>query len=286
MSKVQFRRDMLRIVEHTGKKLNKRQTIAVSATLTPQIIERNGTWAPDAQFVFIGSHTAIQEPLEELSKPNTTIVPHWGWGNKWTSIETASSAFLFQKRKKRSFLGQEEVSHGSISMPPNIRHGYVLTEESRKIDALRRAIHAMDSQKCLIFMNFAKRTQDALFKLSARGMPVGALHGDKSKMDRSSILQQFRNGKLRALVVSDVLARGLDVADCDAVFNAELPTNASHYAHRAGRTGRMGRTGWVLSFVEKREVFVLEKLARKLKIEIPRVEIRNGEVRLIGKDGN
>lgn len=172
------------------------------------------------------------------------------------------------------------MSHGSISMPPSIRHGYVLVEERLRIDALRKAIHAMEAQTVLVFVNFARRTQDAVFKLTARGMPVGALHGEKSKMDRQRTLRQFRKGELRALVVSDVAARGLDFPDCDAVFNVELPSDAAHYAHRAGRTGRMGRVGWVLSFVDKRDAFVIGKLANKLKIEIPEVEIRNGEVRL------
>ena len=143
----------------------------------------------------------------------------------------------------------------------------------------------MEAQRCLIFMNFARRTKDALFKLSARKMPVEALHGDKSKLERMNTLRRFRAGDLRALVVSDVAARGLDVEDCDAVFNLELPSNPSHYAHRAGRTGRMGRVGWVLSFVEKRDIFVIEKLATQLKIEIPQVEIQNGEVRLREKVG-
>jgi len=56
-----------------------------------------------------------------------------------------------------------------------------------------------------------------------------------------AFFQAFRNGKYRALIVSDVAARGLDVQDCDAVINLELPSEATHYAHRAGRTGRAGR---------------------------------------------
>ena len=166
-------------------------------------------------------------------------------------------------------------------MPPSIRHGYAMIEDRRlKVDAVRRAIHAMDAQKCLVFLNFARRTQDVRFKLMARGMPVGMLHGQMSKLERSNTLRQFRNGELRVLVVSDIAARGLDFFDCDAVFNLELPSDTGHYAHRAGRTGRMGRVGWVLSFVERQELFVVEKFAAKMKIEIPQVEIRNGEVRL------
>jgi len=58
---------------------------------------------------------------------------------------------------------------------------------------------------------------------------------------RQAVLREFAAGRIRALVVSDVAARGLDLPGCDAVINLELPSDAAHYAHRAGRTGRAGR---------------------------------------------
>ena len=61
------------------------------------------------------------------------------------------------------------------------------------------------------------------------------------KLARTNVLGRFRKGLLRALVVNDVAARGLDLPECDAVINLELPSDAPHYAHRAGRTGRAGR---------------------------------------------
>ena len=83
--------------------------------------------------------------------------------------------------------------------------------------------------------------QDTQLKLSARGMPVGCLHGELDKSQRQNELARFKQGEHRALIVSDVAARGLDVPDCDAVINLELPSGPDHYAHRAGRTGRAGR---------------------------------------------
>jgi superfamily II DNA/RNA helicase len=80
-----------------------------------------------------------------------------------------------------------------------------------------------------------------VYKLEAHGMPVGCLSGDMGKEARAAALRDFRRGRFRALVVSDVAARGLDLPDCDAVINLELPSDAAHYAHRAGRTGRAGR---------------------------------------------
>lgn len=87
-------------------------------------------------------------------------------------------------------------------------------------------------------------------------------------MQRQQTVDSFRRGAVRALVVSDVAARGIDLPDCDGVVNLELPSDATHYAHRAGRTGRMGREGWVLSLVESQEQFVIEKLRKKLGVDI------------------
>ncbi len=68
----------------------------------------------------------------------------------------------------------------------------------------------------LAFMNFQQRTQDTRFKLEARGMSVAVLHGEMPKVARQNVLADFKKGKLRVLVVSDVMARGLDVPNCDA----------------------------------------------------------------------
>jgi len=63
----------------------------------------------------------------------------------------------------------------------------------------------------------------------------------RRRQGRQAVLREFAAGRIRALVVSDVAARGLDLPGCDAVINLELPSDAAHYAHRAGRTGRAGR---------------------------------------------
>ena len=76
---------------------------------------------------------------------------------------------------------------------------------------------------------------------------MGCLHGDLDKAQRQNVLARFKRGEHRALIVSDVAARGLDVPDCDAVVNLELPSGPDHYAHRAGRTGRAGRYGKALA---------------------------------------
>ncbi|KAG1659143.1 hypothetical protein FOA52_013812, partial [Chlamydomonas sp. UWO 241] len=145
-------------------------------------------------------------------------------------------------------------------------------------DCLRRAIHALNLQRVLVFMNYQDRLKDVMFKLQARNMKSACLHGEMSKLARANVLNDFRRGRSRALVVSDVVSRGLDVSAIDAVFNAELPSSASHYAHRAGRTGRMDAPGTVISIVTRAEMFVVEKLSKRLGVPIIEAHISHGEM--------
>ncbi|RMZ52571.1 hypothetical protein APUTEX25_003714, partial [Auxenochlorella protothecoides] len=138
--------------------------------------------------------------------------------------------------------------------------------------------------RALVFMNFQDRLRDVQGKLEARGMPAASLHGELSKQERQATLAAFTAGRFRALLVSDVAARGLDIPDCDAVFNLELPTDASHYAHRAGRTARAGRSGVVVSLVSGGQSYVVQRFGKRLGVDIQPVEFRHGVVERVRED--
>lgn len=248
-----FRDEMARLHGHVGRKLpSGRQTVIVSATATPKVLEMAAEWCPEPTPVFLSTTMTTPTPdtdtAPEAPPPASTAPPQWGWGHAATQTRTRGTA------------GGVGTSHIPVALPPTLRHLYVETQHRHRVDTLRRAIHALDVQRALVFMNFQQRLADTQAKLSARGMPVGVLHGELTKLERASVLQAFKRGEFRALVVSDVATRGLDVPECDAVFNLELPSDAAHYAHRAGRTGRMGRAGVVVSIVEPSETRVVKKL--------------------------
>jgi superfamily II DNA/RNA helicase len=174
------------------------------------------------------------------------------------------------------------MNRGAVALPPHLQHLFIQADRNRKVDVLRRAVHAMDVQRCLIFVNFGRRSKDVEGKLSARGMPVASLHGDMDKIQRERVLKKFKSGEVRALLVSDLAARGLDIPNCDCVINLELPTDEVHYVHRAGRTGRMGAPGVVVSICEQRENFVVDKFAQKLGIEIVGASPERGRMNVKG----
>lgn len=286
-----FAEDMAKINEHAGKRLaggsagsgsgSSRQTVTVSATLSKSVMTKLSRWSPDAEYISVEG----QEPV--LAPPPSTDAaaargaagaePGWGWGAKgWDGPASAVAP-----RGTGSAGGAEQDSLVP-SLPAGLRHYYVVVDARRKTDVLRRLIHALDVQRALVFMNFQQRTADVQYKLEARDLGVASLHGEMPKMQRQNVLASFRQGKLRALIVSDVVARGLDVSGCDAVFNLELPSSGPHYAHRAGRTGRLGSAtdGVVISVITPSERFVVERLADRLNTPILEAHVGRGEFKL------
>lgn len=213
--------------------------------------------------------------------------PCWGWGTDsgfWAGKAGAAAT-------RGTAGGALPEGASSASLPQHVAHCHLVEVKRHHVDALRRLVHALDVHHVLVFMNHQDRLKDAVHKLASKGMSVGALHGELGKQKRKSVLQQFRNGTLRVLIVSDVVSRGLDVEACDAVVNLELPSNAAHYAHRAGRTGRMGRPGVVCSIIEKQHSFVVDKMSKGLQVDIPQclstggraTIINNGKVQVLGR---
>jgi superfamily II DNA/RNA helicase len=106
--------------------------------------------------------------------------------------------------------------------------------------------------------------------LARDGIPSDAIHGDKTQQERIKALDAFKEGKITALVATDVAARGLDIDQLPLVVNYELPPNAEDYVHRIGRTGRAGASGEALSLVDDKEERLLKDIEKLLKREFPR----------------
>jgi superfamily II DNA/RNA helicase len=277
----QFREDMVRITEHTGKRCpGGRQTVVVSATMTSRVLAMCGPWCPLPEKIFVNAAGELTEPpaddttydvrksvLAETARVQGEF-PSRGWNNpdevfpEGIPITTSSAGGY--------------GSFDSTSVAPGLRHVYVESPSQHKVDAVRRVLNATDAKRALVFMNFQQRLKDAEGKLKAKKVSCASLHGEMTKDQRKNALANFRKGKTRVLLVSDVAARGLDVADCDVVFNLELPSDAAHYAHRAGRTGRAGKDGLVVSIITDRERFILEKFEKPLSIGIEPSAVKFG----------
>ena len=115
----------------------------------------------------------------------------------------------------------------------------------------------------VIVFTRTKRSADRVAEtLEMKGHPVSALHGNKSQPARQKALEQFRSGRARVLVATDIAARGIDVTGISHVINFDLPTQPEDYVHRIGRTARAGASGVAISFCDATENGALRAIER------------------------
>ena len=157
--------------------------------------------------------------------------------------------------------------------------------ESDKRDRLCDILNEKNTGQTLIFVR-TKRRADTLAKfMRVRGFAVDALHGDMRQTLRQKVLRNFRSGDLRALIATDVAARGIDVAGLSHVINFDLTDTPEAYVHRIGRTGRAGLGGLAISFCAPDE---RHKLGAIISVVGARVELfeLDGTVITDFKSGN
>ncbi len=133
----------------------------------------------------------------------------------------------------------------------NIEQNVVRYESSgTKMNTLHQILSKDHVQKTLVF-DETKRSVDRLCRdLSARGLSVDSIHGDKSQGQRRRALERFRNNEVTVLVATDVAARGIDIKDITHVINYSTPQTYDDYVHRIGRAGRAGQKGYALTFID------------------------------------
>jgi len=112
-------------------------------------------------------------------------------------------------------------------------------------------------------------------RLSRAGFAAAPIHGDRSQSQRSSALRGFAEGRHRVLVATDVVARGIDVADVAHVVNYDLPREAEDFVHRVGRTGRATRRGMASTFAAPDETHALKKIERTLTVTSTKYRVRS-----------
>jgi len=150
----------------------------------------------------------------------------------------------------------------------------------KKLQVLKNVLLARKRQglpnQCIIFSNSKIGCSRLAKSLENAGIKAAAIHGDKSQLERMSILDGFKKGDIDALVATDVAARGLDISSMPCVINYELPYSAEDYVHRIGRTGRAGAKGDAIALVDPSEMKLLqdiEKLTKKPLIQIPAPDV-------------
>jgi ATP-dependent RNA helicase RhlE len=147
---------------------------------------------------------------------------------------------------------------------------FVAKEKKRAL--LGDLLSDRDLERVLIFTRTKHGADKVAKHLDQSGVRTGAIHGNKSQNHREQALRGFRTGKLRALVATDIAARGIDVDGITHVINFDLPNDPDSYVHRIGRTARAGASGTALSFCDHGERAYLRDIEKTIRQAVPVLE--------------
>jgi ATP-dependent RNA helicase RhlE len=142
-------------------------------------------------------------------------------------------------------------------------------DKKRKRELLSFLIGSRNWRQVLIFTRTKEGSESLAKELKLDGIASASLHGDKSQGARQRALDEFKSGKVRALVATDVAARGIDVRELEHVVNYDMPYKAEDYIHRIGRSGRAGNVGHAVSLMSHDEQYLLEAIERLLDEKLP-----------------
>lgn len=184
--------------------------------------------------------------------------------DRQTLLFSATMPKEIQKLAKE-IQNKPELIQIEVSKPSNsvIQKAYQI-DGREKLKLVQYLLDDLEWTSCIIF-TATKRGTDQLERLLVKkGISVASIHGDRDQNERTKALNDFKNGKVPIIVATDVLARGIDIADISLIINYDVPQAVEDYIHRIGRTGRYDKTGIAVTLVAKKDIKLFKPIREKV----------------------
>jgi len=151
---------------------------------------------------------------------------------------------------------------------------YVAVDDDiQKYDTLKHIYKYVSVSQCIIYCNSIKRVSDLYDAMKEDDFPVCCLHSNMDRNDRDESFKEFKNGKSRVLISSNVTARGIDIQQVSIVINFDVPKDIHTYLHRIGRSGRWGRKGVGINFITRRDLNKIKDIESYYGCEIKEIPL-------------
>lgn len=170
---------------------------------------------------------------------------------------------------QKMLVAPEWIDVTTAATASKIAQEVYLVDKRRKAELLSELVGRNNWQQVLVFVSSKESAEHLHSELKLDGVKSAVFHGDKTQGSRNRALEEFKNGKLRVMVATDVAARGLDIEALPLVINLELPFAAEDYVHRVGRTGRAGLEGRAISFVSPQDKTMLSEIETIIEMTLP-----------------
>lgn len=155
------------------------------------------------------------------------------------------------------------------STAERIQQTVMFVEKGDKKNLLRHVLKDPALNRVIVFTRTKHGANKVAEVLKKNNISSAAIHGNKSQSARQHALEDFKKGRVRVLVATDIAARGIDIDDISHVINFEIPNIAESYVHRIGRTARAGAAGKAISFCDAEEKAYLKDIEKLIKSRVP-----------------
>ena len=152
--------------------------------------------------------------------------------------------------------------------------------DTEKFEMLKTIFEQLTVSQSIIYTNNVKRVSDLYDAMIREGFPVCCIHSSMEKGERNKALDEFRAGKFRVLISSNITARGIDIQQVGTVINFDIPKCVHTYLHRIGRGGRWGRKGLAINFITEDDIHVMKRIEAHYNITINEFTTRSASAPL------
>ena len=167
----------------------------------------------------------------------------------------------------------------AISKPAaGITQSAYMCHDSQKVNLVREILKTKrkDLSHVLIFASSIKSVREIKGTLNKAGMRASEMHSGLDQNEREETIRDFKSKKIKILVATDILSRGIDIQEIELVINYEVPHGAEDYVHRIGRTARADRTGEAITFINSKQVRNFMDIEKLIEKEVPKLSLPNG----------
>jgi ATP-dependent RNA helicase RhlE len=173
---------------------------------------------------------------------------------------------------KKTLNSPEEISIAISKPAEGVLQAAYLTYDTQKTPLLSSLIKDKESyQSILIFSSTKKKVFDIIKSLRREGLDAEGISSDFEQEQRESVLMKFKSKKVRILVATDVLSRGIDIKDINLVINYDVPNDAEDYVHRIGRTARANTTGVAITLINKDDMYKFKNIESLIGSEVMKI---------------
>lgn len=193
-----------------------------------------------------------------------------------TLMFSATMAPAIRELTKQVLHDPSEITIALSKPAEGVKQEAYVVYDMEKAKALEHLLRSTEATSIVIFAGRKVEVRNLARHLQKRGFQASAMHSDLEQHERESVMLAFRNRKLRILVATDVVSRGIDIDDIDLVVNYDVPRDPEDYVHRVGRTARASRKGQAMTFINEKQMREFGRIETLIGYPVTKLSLPEG----------